>query len=266
MNAHMTSGRWSRGIAFGTALVLIAALSSCNLTKPSAEPTQTPGAYATAEPTQTPGTYATAEQSLKGKGKTSGGPDKYETGKQCPPPGVVDYLNLCFNHQINFVMANGMGFTVTPYTGSNCVLLELTSGGVTVVGSDTTHGSAGFKIDGTWNFANTTCTLTGQTLLKVSVYGRGEPPCRDTDKLFLTVFESWDPAPIHAECKPVQAREGFHSTPVDVTVPMLEDRGTDLTFFPVASEERREGTAGSFSAVFLYKVMVAPGVPSSPGK
>jgi hypothetical protein len=251
MNPYAFSGRSGR-VASGIVFISIAALSSWDLSKASAEATQSPGAS------------ATSGQSLQEADKTSGAdPGKGEAPAQCPPRGIIDYYNLCFGHELNFVMANGMGFTLTPYKGVHCVLLSVTSSKVRVVGpKDEIHGSVGFKIHGEWKFAGATCTLKGQSTLKVSVYGRGEPPCRDKDHLFLTVFESWAPAPIHAECKPVRASGDFHSTPVDVTVPLLGDRGVDLEFWPVNTVIRQEATAGAFSGIFWYEVKAAAGVPS----
>ena len=148
---------------------------------------------------------------------------------------MIDNYNLCFQHQFNFVMSDGKGYTLTPYGGSNCVLLSVSNTKVVVGAKDGVHDSVGFKIDGNWDFAGATCTLTGQTSLKVSVYGSGDPPCRDSDHLFLLVYESWEKAPIHAECKPKDASGDFHSTPVDVTVPVMGDRGVDLVFWPVTT-------------------------------
>jgi hypothetical protein len=173
----------------------------------------------------------------------------------CPVEGVVDFYDLYFNHEIHFKLSEDMGFTMTPHPGSHHVLLAVASDRVYVVGAtDHVHTIVGFDINGTWDYPNVKCTLSGQTLLKVSVYGQGEPPCRNEDELFLTVFESWEKAPIHAECECKRPSGSCNSQPLDVTIPVLGDRGTDLVFIPINSVFRQEGSAGPFTALFVYEV------------
>ena len=276
MQAHIVSYPKPSCLACSLVLLAILALSGCQQASTPAgqeqtiaasmtiPPAQVTAASVTTEPTQTSGDYATSEQSLNQAGNPPGVQSGADPGgAQCPPKGITDFYNLCFSHELNFVNAEGMGFTVTPYKGSNCVLLALTSSQVTVVGGrDANHNYVAFKIDGDWDFANMKCTLKGQTLLNVSVYGKGQPPCRDKNVLTLTVFESWEKAPIKATCTSKRPSGDFHTNPVDVTIPVLDDRATDLPFMPITTVIRQEASAGNFSGYFIYEVIVAPGVDS----
>jgi hypothetical protein len=242
------------GVPFGIAFRVIAtaiaaiAITGCNLPSSSTEPTQTPGVY------------ATAQKALQPEGL-------FNREFKCPEKGIIDYYNLCFRHEFEFKMSEDMKFTVKPYGGVHCMLLGLSSSKISGVGgkTDGAHGSVGFTIDGTWNFPHAKCTLSGTATLNADVYAHGDPPCRNGDQLYLTVFEHWSPAPIHGKCTCTDlcGNPPHTPVPVDITNPMLPDRGVDLVFFPPDDMYNvQRATVGSFTGYFSYEVMSASGVDS----
>jgi hypothetical protein len=242
-------------LALRTIAVVIAtiAITGCNMPKPT--PSGNGGS-------DTGGPYATSQKSLGG----AGGSGANVAGYKCPLPGVTDYYNLCFNHKIDFKLSDDYGYTLTPYPGTHCVLLGISpSKVINVSAKDDVHASVAFELNGTWDFPNEKCTLSGQVTLNVSVYAHGDPPCTRGNRLHLTVWESWAKAPVQGKCvcKKNCGNPPHTPSPIEVTLPMLEDRAVDLAFtLPNGLYIEQAATNGPFTVQFIYEVKPAAEIPS----